>query len=177
VGTLIRLLEGRPTARDWCDDRTTPAIETCGQMMALAFDRALAELDRRFGADRRKWRWGEAHYADGLHEPFGRLPLVGNFFNVRVPSGGGPFTLNRGQTGRASPEPFASRGATTFRAVYDLADLDASKFIQSTGQSGNPFSSHYRSFAHRWSTGDYIEIPTRRAAVERQAAGRWHLAP
>jgi len=36
VATLIRLLEGRPMARDWCDDRSTPAIETCAQMMALA---------------------------------------------------------------------------------------------------------------------------------------------
>lgn len=177
VATLIRLLEGLPTARDWCDDRTTTAIETCGQTMALALEGALADLDQRFGKDRRKWRWDDAHYADGLHEPLGRLPLIGRFFNVRIPSSGGPFTLNRGKTDLASPEPYANRGATTFRAIYDLADLEASIFIQSTGQSGNPFSPHYRSFAGPWSKGGYITIPTQRAAIERQLAGRWRLTP
>ncbi len=174
---LMRLLEGRPMARDWCDDRTTPAVEPCGEIMARALDQALLGLDRDVGGDRRNWRWGDAHYADGVHEPLGRLPIVGAFFNVRVPSAGGLFTLNRGKSYLTSPEPYASRDATTFRAIYDLADLEASIFIQSTGQSGNPFSEHYRSFAKRWANGDYVTIPTRREVIRQQVTGTWRLSP
>lgn len=175
--TMIDLLEGRPMARDWCDDRTTLAVEACGQILARALDQALLDLDQRFGPNSRTWQWGSAHYADGAHEPLGRLPIIGNFFNIRVPSDGGLFTLNRGKSYLGSSEPYASRDATTFRAVYDLSDLDASLFIQSTGQSGNPLSSHYRSFAERWSKGAYITIPTGRAAILGQLTGKWHLLP
>src|SRR5262249_24551851 len=31
---LIRLLEGRTTGRDWCDDRTTPEREKCSDILA-----------------------------------------------------------------------------------------------------------------------------------------------
>ena len=48
---LIRLLEGRATGRDWCDDRTTPLRESCGAVLAAALNRALA---RPGGALRRR---------------------------------------------------------------------------------------------------------------------------
>jgi penicillin G amidase len=174
---LLDLLEGRATARDWCDDARTPEKESCAQMIAQSLDAALADLGRRYGLDRTKWVWGIAHYADGLHEPFGRLPWIGSLFNVRVPSGGGMFTINRAGPILTSSDPYANKVGTTFRAVFDLADLEASRFIQSTGQSGNPFSVHYRSFAERWRRGDYVTIPTRRDVIGTRQTGHWQLRP
>jgi penicillin amidase len=55
---LIRLLEGRATARDWCDDRSTPENESCGAVLAGALNMALQGLQSQYGADRSKWRWG-----------------------------------------------------------------------------------------------------------------------
>src|SRR4029079_2147091 len=57
------------------------------------------------------------------------------------------------------------------------ADLDHSLYIQTTGQSGNPLSPFYRSFATRWSKGEYIEIPTQRQAVDAASLGTWTLTP
>jgi penicillin amidase len=51
------------------------------------------------------------------------------------------------------------------RAIYDLADLDRSLFMQSTGQSGNVLSPWYSSFAARWAKVEYITIPTRRESI------------
>lgn len=174
---LMALLEGRPAGRDWCDDRRTPARETCGQILAAALARAIADLEARFGRDRKLWRWGDAHVALGEHRPLGLLPVAGRFFNIETPSSGGPFTINRGKTSLFCSDPFANREATTFRAIYDLADLDRSLFIQSTGQSGNPFSADYRTFVDRWRDGGYITIPAARAAYESHATGRWHVSP
>ena len=174
---LIRLLEGRATSRDWCDDRTTPEHETCSTVLAGALNRALHDLQLRYGGDRSKWRWGQAHTAFSEHRPFGLVGGLAPFFNVEVPSGGGNYTLNRGQSDFGTDQPFANRHAASFRAIYDLADLDHSLYIQTTGQSGNPLSPFYRSFATRWSKGEYIEIPTQRQAVDAASLGTWTLTP
>jgi penicillin amidase len=175
--TLTRLLEGRATSRDWCDDRTTPEHETCDVLIAGALRVAMSELERRHGTDPKRWRWGPVHFAFGEHRPFGLIPGIAPFFNVEVPSPGDPYTLNRGIVDFADDPPFPNRGASTYRAIYDFADLEHSLYIQTTGQSGNPFSPYYRAFADRWAKVEYIEIPTKRAAIAKMATGTWRLTP
>jgi penicillin amidase len=174
---LLRLLEGRATGRDWCDDRTTPERERCGIVLAAALNIALRDLEQRYGRNRAKWRWGAAHKALGEHQPFGAVARLAPFFNIEVPSPGGSYTINRGKSEFGTDAPFANRHASSFRAIYDLADLEKSLYIQTTGQSGNFLSPFYRSFAERWARVEYIEIPTQRAAVAKSAIGTWTLAP
>jgi penicillin G amidase len=174
---LTRLLEGRATSRDWCDDRATPVRETCESVIAGALQAAMADLDKRYGSDRARWRWGSAHYASGEHAAFGLVPGLAWFFNVEVPSPGDTYTLNRGIVEFGEEPPFASRGGSSYRAIYDFSDLERSLYIQTTGQSGNPFSPYYRSFAERWSKVDYIEITTGREAIAKSALGTWRLTP
>jgi penicillin amidase len=175
--TLTRLLEGRATSRDWCDDRTTPERETCDIVIARAFKVTTTELERRYGADRARWRWGTVHFAFGEHRPFGLVPGLASFFNVEVPSPGDSYTLNRGLVDFEDDPPFPNRAASTYRAIYDFADLEHSLYMQTTGQSGNPLSPHYRSFAARWAKVEYIEIPTKREAIAGIARGTWRLTP
>jgi penicillin G amidase len=176
---LIRLLEGRATSRDWCDNRTTPERETCATAFATALDRALRDLEARYGKDRTRWRWGRAHRAVSEHRPFGSIAFLGldRFFNVEVESAGGNYTLNRGRADLTGERPFANTHAAGFRAIYDLADLERSLYIQTTGQSGNPFSPFYRSSARRWAEGKYIEIPTKHEAIAKMLLGTWKLTP
>jgi penicillin G amidase len=174
---LLRLLEGRATGRDWCDDTTTTQRESCGDVLAKSLREALEELERLYGRDRSKWRWGRAHVAMGEHRPFGEVAILSFIFNVVVPSPGGAYTLNRGLMDFASDQPFANRHASSYRGIYDFTDLDRSLFMQSTGQSGNPFSPDYRAFAERWSKGQYIAIATKHAEIEKRAMGTWTLSP
>ena len=174
---LIRLLEGRAKGRDWCDDRATPMRESCGAVLAAALNRALGELGVRYGPDRTKWRWGPAHFAVGEHRPFGVVPSLAPYFNVEVPSPGGDYTLNRGKMDYDQEPPFANRHASSYRAIYDFADLERSLYIHTTGQSGNPLSPFYRSFADRWAKVDYIEIATRREVITKAPLGTWKLSP
>jgi penicillin G amidase len=174
---LLRLLEGRATARDWCDDRTTPQHETCDQVVGAALAAALRDLAMRYGEDRATWRWGRVHVALSRHSALGQLSLIGSLFNIEVESAGGNFTLNRGMVDFRTSQPFASRQAASYRAIYDLADLDRSLYMQTTGQSGNPLARGYRAFAPRWARVEYIEIATTRAAIARSAVGTWRLLP
>jgi penicillin amidase len=175
ASALANVLEGRSRSRDWCDDATTAARESCASRLALALRAALVDLEQRYGPDSTRWTWGRAHYAFSEHRPLGQLSWIGDFFNVRVPSPGGSDTLNRGQTRFGEEPPYVNRHAATFRAIYDLQGLDGSLYIHATGQSGNPFSPFYRNFAERWAKGEYIRIPVDRREIDRGAIGTWHL--
>jgi penicillin amidase len=178
---LIRLLEGRARSRDWCDDRTSSVKKSCGAVLAAALTRAVDGLERRYGKDRSKWRWGEVHQAISEHRPLGSVGKIAGFldvaavFNISVPSPGDDYTLDVGRMDFASPGPFLNRHAASYRAIYDFADLDRSLYMHSTGQSGNAFSPHYRSFVGRWAKVDYIEIATKPDLI--LALGTWTLTP
>ena len=68
--------------------------------------------------------------------------------------------MNRGGARFSGPmeSRFADVHGAGFRAVYDLADLDNSRFMIATGQSGNPLSPLYGSLAQRWRDGDYLRL-------------------
>lgn len=177
ANVMINVLAGR-TARNWCDDRTTPGEESCADVLAESLERALVDLEQRFGADRTKWQWGEAHLTSGEHTPFGKVPVLKRFFDVQVASPGGPFTLDRGVTRlRDSKSPFINVSGSSFRGIYDFANLDNSTFMITTGQSGNPFSKHYRDLAVPWSDVESIRIPVDPASYDATIVGSWQLVP
>ena len=162
----------------WCDDVNTPAPETCVDLLPKALELALADLKRRYGADRGKWRWGEAHFALSEHRPFGRQPLLARLFDIRVPSPGDTYTIDVGRNTLSNDAaPFASRHAASLRAIYDLADLDKSVYMHSTGQSGNLLSPHYHDFAERWARVEYIPMSMQRSDALRDSLGTLKLLP
>ena len=162
----------------WCDDVRTPSKETCNQRIATALDRALTDLRKRYGAEPADLRWGKAHYADFRHPVLNYVPVIKRIANLSIPSNGGRFTVNK-----ASPRigdakaPFAQRSGPGYRAIYDLAKLDRSRFIIATGQSGNPFSRHYDDFVERWRDIRYVKITGTRAELRRNASGVLSLIP
>lgn len=149
----------RGLGRFWCDDSRTPTPEDCNHALTVSWDRAFADLQRRYGDDPKRWRWGQAHAARSEHKPFSRVPSLAGFFNVRVPTGGDTYTVNVGRHNlRDESAPFESVHAASLRAIYDLADLPSSRFISSTGQSGSVLSSHYRDWTERWARGEYVTL-------------------
>ena len=163
---MINVMKAANGYERWCDDIRTPARETCAMLSSRAFDLAAAYLEKRYGAAE-NWRWGAAHPAAGDHRPFGFVPSLARFFNVSPETSGDAYAINVGAyTIRDEERPFANRHAPSMRAVYDLADLERSRFMHSTGQSGNVLSPWYASFAQRWSNVEYITIPTRRESIE-----------
>jgi penicillin amidase len=175
---VANVLDDRDGQSRWCDDVRTKRIESCGEILSASLEDALAELRRRYGTDPARWRWGEAHPAHHAHRPFSRIPWLAPIFDISVPSAGDAYTINVGRSDFDNPsEPFASRHAASLRAIYDLADPQASLFIHSGGQSGNPLSPHYRSFTAAWARGEYIPMITERQRLEKAGVQRLVLAP
>lgn len=137
----------------WC------GAQGCAAASGAALARALDRLQASHGPDVARWRWGDAHPAVSVHRPLSNLKPLARLFEVRVPTGGDPFTVNVGQYHPDnSDQPFANRHAASLRALYDLADLDRSRFIYQTGQSGNVFSSRYRDMRDEWAANQSREL-------------------
>jgi penicillin amidase len=172
---MTKVMKGEEGFGRWCDDVRTPEPETCATMAARAFDLAAADLAKRYGAPT-EWRWGLAHTAASDHRPFGFVAYLSRFFNVSPETPGDTFTVNVGHFFiRDEARPFADRHGPSLRAIYDLADLDKSLYMQSTGQSGNVMSPWYASLADRWARVEYITIPARRESID--VAHRLVLTP
>ncbi|MDD5177128.1 MAG: penicillin acylase family protein [Sterolibacterium sp.] len=175
---MLNVLRDKDGQGRWCDDVRTPQHETCDMMIARALDLALADLSQRYGADMGKWRWGEAHVAVSEHRPFSHQVWLAPWFELRQQIGGDTWTVN---VGRSVPgnqaQPFATRHAPSLRALYDFANLENSLFIQSSGQSGNPFSPFYGSFNTAWAHNDYVPMRMRRGDNDRPQLGTLRLVP
>jgi penicillin amidase len=161
--------------RHWCDDVRTAAVESCEQLLADTHERAVADVKKRYGDN---GKWGEAHVARHRHRPFARDPWLARVFDIRVPSAGDAYTVNAGAMDFGDEaEPYANRHAPSLRAIADLADPQASLFIHSGGQSGNPLSAHYRNFSAAWARGEYVPMLTDRRRLEAAGVQRLVLTP
>jgi penicillin amidase len=65
----------------------------------------------------------------------------------------------------------------SWRAVYDLADLDRSVGVMPAGVSGNPASPHWNDQTERWLGGEPHPLPFSAAAVDAATVGDLRLLP
>ena len=136
----------------WCGDGG------CAGVVGKALDDALDDVSRQYGADRAGWRWDKAHRAQFDALLFSYIPLLGPMTRLSAAVGGDDFTVNRGSYVMDGPAAFRQVHGAGLRAVYDLADLDASRFVIATGQSGNPLSSHWGDFLELWQQGRMVSL-------------------
>lgn len=142
--------------RHWCDDIGTEAAESCEDMLARSLAETVAELAVRFpGIPMQQWRWGDSHQARFIHPVLGRLPFLSRFTNTTLATDGDNFTVNRGSFVGGD---FTHVHGPGLRVVFDLADLEKSRFVLAGGQSGNPLSRHYADQFARWLVNDGLTL-------------------
>jgi penicillin amidase len=159
----------------WCDDTGTPEAEDCAWARAEGLRRGLDWL-ADLGAEvetPEALAWGDWHVARLQHALLGRVPLLGDAYAETHPIGGGNYTVKRATPSWSAGRPFRVVHGAGLRAVFDLADLERSSFMITSGQSGNPFSPHFLTFARMWADGDYLKLVGREPA----AGGRLVLRP
>jgi penicillin amidase len=146
----------------WCDDKSTPAVETCAQQADAALTRAIDELALRFGSDVSRWRWGDAHAARSEHRPFSRVKALARWFELRSPVGGDTYTINVSRVGlrpdATTGELYLDEHGPSLRALYDVGDPARSLVMHSSGQSGIVFSALYRAFVQHWARVEYVPL-------------------
>jgi len=165
-------------AHEWCDDVTTDSAETCAVIAGRGLDAALELLRTRLGDDPDEWQWGRPHVAAFQHPVLRRVPLLRNLFGSVIATDGGPFTVNRGTAQLSGGDGlFAHIHGPGLRAVFDLADLDASRFMIASGQSGHPLSPYYVDTTPLWRDGNTLTLSGDSPTLQRDAIATLRLQP
>ena len=174
------MLDGRSTR--WCGDAVADpepkGVPACRALVTEAFNDAVKRLTKRLGRNHREWRWGAVHIATMSHTFESVGGLVRQFFQNDIPAPGGPYTVNVGGGSFSDDGEMMSMGSgASLRHIFDLGDLDNSRFITSNGQSGNPMSGLHDTFMDEWSRGEYFPLSSTRRDAEIGRTGKLLLQP
>ena len=162
----------------WFDDRATEAVEGREDMVARSLREAVAWLAQRYGDDPDEWRWGRLHPMTFRLLPLGGTgfpPLDAVFNSATVESRGGPATVFSAHP--SLQQPFAVTSGTSQRFVADLADLDRSLAVNSTGQVAHVFHRHREDQVPLWHDVLFHPVIFSRAAAEADAEATLTLSP
>jgi penicillin amidase len=155
----------------WVDDVSTDATETLDGLAQAAMRTAVEKVGDK--------RWGDLHTTTIGH-PLGVVGVLDRAFGLNIgpfPKGGALYTVNVSGWSSRTP-PFTNAYGSSQRHVVDMADPDGSGgFIIPTGQSGNPYSRHYRDQTPMWREGRLWLIPLDRGKAESRAVSRMTLRP
>ncbi|TQS45782.1 penicillin acylase family protein [Cryptosporangium phraense] len=173
VSNLLR----DPTS-PWWDRKGTAAVEKRDDILRLASSDAVDELTDRLGDDPSEWRWGDLHTLTIRNQSFGDsgIGLIEAIFNR------GPYKLAGGSsvvdaTGSYAPDGYQVDWVPSMRMVVDLADLDRSRWVNLTGESGHPFSDHYSDQVELWRNGETTAMRWRPETIRSEAKYVQNLTP
>ncbi|MSP03718.1 MAG: penicillin acylase family protein [Acetobacteraceae bacterium] len=131
-------------------------------LLAHALEQAVAELAVQYGTDPASWRWGTAHPSVFAHPFLRHIPGLAWLSTVRIASPGDASTINRATPAGDSFEAVHGAG---YRGVYDLANLERSRFMIAPGQSGHWLRHHAGDLAPLWRDGQMLELGARAAGT------------
>ncbi len=152
---------------EWLEAQLALPSSPAGDSLLLAaLDDALAELTRRFGADRGTWRYGDVHLAIFRHPLSARYDLPpasrGGDANTVYATGGRDFRQNAG---------------ASYREIIDMGDFDRSVVTNVPGQSADPRSRHYGDLLKLWANDQYFPLVYSRERVEQETEQVLWLRP
>ncbi len=160
----------------WFADSVVPnGPKSWDAALSSAFHAAIEELREKLGNDMARWKYGKIHKMTYSH-PLGMVKLLSPIFNRGPFSIGGDVdTVNVSASMPNQPEVVVS--VPSFRQIINLADLNASLFGHTPGQSGHPSSKHYDDFIKPWLNVEHHPMLFERDMIVANAEGTLQLMP
>jgi len=164
----------------WWDNKLTPAvIEGRDEILRQSLVEARMDLTRRLGKNPGIWQWGRLHQLTLEHEVLGGdsvHPAVRAVFNRgpwQMPGGSAIVNANGWDAGQG----YEVDWAPSMRMVVNLGDLDASRWVNQSGNSGHPFDDHYVDQADAWAANETFAWPFSETAVRDSGGDELTLTP
>ncbi len=175
----VHQLCSEPNHAFWDDVRTADTVETRDDILRRAFEDGYAACEAALGPNRSDWQWGKVHTVLFQSMPLGQSGI--GFIEALVnrgpfPARGSTETVNR-MRWLASQGNFHVNDIASMRFIADMSNLDNSRIINSTGQSGHAVSPHYDDQIAQWLDTQYRPMPHSREAVEAAAVKTLQLEP
>ncbi|MFG1921049.1 penicillin acylase family protein [Cryptosporangium sp. NPDC048952] len=162
----------------WWDDRGTPVVEKRDDILRKALVDASDELTERLGNDPSDWRWGDLHTLTIRNQSLGTsgIGFIEALFNRGpYPVAGGSSIVDA--TGWTPAEGYEVSWVPSMRMVVNLADLDESRWVNLTGESGHAFSDHYTDQVELWRNGGTTPMRWDREGIRQGARYVQKLTP
>lgn len=144
----------------WCARQESTAIKSCQEVLASSLQLAIDEIYKLKG-DRSmaSWKWGALQETVFIHTPFSKLKPFDHVFEKRIGNGGSANSINVASSQFRAKEGYLQSFGPSFRQIFSL-DRDAitTRYMNSTGQSGNPVSPHYADMVLPFRNGQYYEF-------------------
>jgi penicillin amidase len=162
----------------WWDIKSTAAVETRDDVVKAAMNQAADQLAKTQGDNPAKWQWGKMHTALLANQSLGEsgvgiIEWLFNYGPVGVP--GGNDSVNA--TGDTLRDGFEVDASPSMRMIVDMSNLDASRWIELTGNSGHAFSSHYHDQFDVWRTGKNLPMRWDEDTIKHEATDTLTLLP
>jgi penicillin amidase len=175
--TVVRNLWDRPDDA-WWDDVSTTEVEDRDAAVTAALTAAADEMVGLQGGDPSGWRWGGMHTLLVQNQTFGKsgiAPIEAIFNRGPVETAGGDSIVNA--TGWIASVGYEVDWVPSMRMVLDLSDLDASTWVNLTGNSGHAYHPNYVDQLDAWVAGEQFPFPFSREAVEAATTDTLTLTP
>ncbi|HEX6819189.1 MAG TPA: penicillin acylase family protein [Ktedonobacterales bacterium] len=136
-----------------------------------ALTNVMATLRSTLGDDSTKWTWGALHQAHFEHPLASVKPLDLLFGVGALTRPGDGTTVNSGGAGGFSADPpsYQQQSGPSMRMIVDMSTFDASLWVTTTGESGQPLSAHYSDLMPLWDQGQYQPMHFSVSAVGQDA--------
>ncbi len=175
---VVRRLVDVKTSPWWDDSQTADVVEDRDAILVRALVGAVDELTTLHGDTPGDWRWGDLHTVTFHNQTLGQsgVPLVEALFNRGpYPASGSTSLVNA--TNWSAQAPFEVTSLPSMRMIVDMADLDASLALHTTGQSGHAFHRHYDDMVRGWQKIEPAPMAFSREAVEESTRDVLTLTP
>ncbi|QDO89812.1 penicillin acylase family protein [Ornithinimicrobium ciconiae] len=164
----------------WDDRRTAGVVETRDEILRQAMINARLDLTQRIAKDPTEWQWGSLHNMPLRHEVLGgdSVPdaLRWAFNDGPYPAPGGSSLVNAFNW-EAGSGSYRVTSGPSMRMVVDLADLDASTWVNQSGNSGHAFHPNYNDQTQAWLANESYPWSFSREAVVESAEHTLTLTP
>jgi penicillin amidase len=158
------------------DNINTASTETMDDIVRQSFRDAVREMEKKYGKNISRWKWGNIHKLVLIH-PLGTNSFLNMFFRFNseeYPVGGGDHTINMFCSLRMG---FRIDAGPSVKNIFNLSDWDESYTILPTGESGIPGSEFYLSQTKTFLSGGFYKDAFSDSAVRRSARYLLSLNP
>ncbi len=154
----------------WDDLRTKNKKESRSNILTKAFKEAVKALELQMGAQVSEWVWGKIHQVEYKH-PFGEIAPLKRLFNVGpIQISGSNEVINNQFFDYTATMINLVKGGPSSRRIIDFSDIENSLGILPTGQSGNPFSSHYDDQVKLFINGKFRKMKLNKNEIVRSSS-------
>ena len=147
------------TSSPWWDNILTKnKIENREEILIKSFKEAVSSLKNQLGNNVNSWTWKSVHQVEYKH-PLGSVAMLRPFFNVGIfEIEGSNEVINNTMFDYSDEKMYTIKAGPSTRRIVDFSEIENSRSILPTGNSGNPISKFYNDQAEMYAKGKFRKM-------------------